>query len=176
MRLSCSIMLMALSLSSPSVAVARSEGEQPPPEPDWDLIAFEVKSWGAPIHQWQFSPLYGGVWIGVERKDDPSRIVWTKSFHTLDADGARYAELEALVRKLPRPAPDAADCSNMMTDMPYGTIRLTRGATTTEIAWQSGCLDDGYAGFIATLREADSLVTEWGKAVPVSRTEDQPVP
>lgn len=140
------------------------------------MIAFEVKSWGAPVHQWQFSPAYGGVWIEVERKPDTEPTVWTKSYHTLEPDGARYAALEAIVRRLPSPAPDSADCANMMPDMPYGTIRLTRGATTTEIAWQSGCLDEEYASFIGILREADRVVTQWGKAVPVARTEDHLIP
>ena len=52
-------------------------------------------------------------------------------------------------------------------------IRLTRGATTTEIAWNSGCQDRTYAPFLKVLRDADTLVSGWAKDVPISRTETQ---
>lgn len=140
------------------------------------MIAFEVRSWGAPLTQWRYTLEYGGVWVEVAPKPDAPQPTWTKDYHTLEADPARYAALEAIVRKLPTPAPDAARCTNFMTDAPYGTIRLTRGATTTEISWNSGCLDDDYAAFTAVLREADQMVAAWGKAVEVNRTEDHLVP
>ena len=60
----------------------------------------------------------------------------------------------------------------MMNDAPYGTIRMTKGATTTEIRWNSGCMDQDYASFMGVLREADTLVSGWGKANPADRTED----
>lgn len=58
-----------------------------------------------------------------------------------------------------------------LADAPYGTIRITRGATTTEHAFNTGCFDADYARFVAVLKEADTLVATWGKAAPVSRTE-----
>jgi hypothetical protein len=58
-----------------------------------------------------------------------------------------------------------------MTDAPYGTIRLTRGATTTEIAWNSGCMDSQYLRFLSILQSADQKVAAWGKAAPVVQTE-----
>ncbi len=59
-----------------------------------------------------------------------------------------------------------------MTDMAYGTLRLTRGAITVEIAWNSGCLDDGYRAFIETLKTADDGVAAWGRAGRILRTEE----
>jgi hypothetical protein len=60
-----------------------------------------------------------------------------------------------------------------MPDLPYGTIRLTRGATTLEISWNSGCMDDGYRAFIDLLKAADSLVAGWGRAGNILRTESK---
>lgn len=89
---------------------------------------------------------------------------------TLLADG--YRQVETVLSRLPDPIPDYADCANRMTDLPYGTLRLTRGATTVEIAWNSGCMDDAYRAFIATLKAADAAVADWGRAGRVLRTED----
>ena len=59
-----------------------------------------------------------------------------------------------------------------MTDAAYGTLRMTAGATTTEIEWNSGCLDDDYKTFLSVLREANELVSGWGSAKPADRSED----
>ncbi len=121
--------------------------------------------------QWQFSPEYGGVWVEAVSEDGAPMSDRTLKFHTLETDPQRYVALQDIFRQLPDPAPDSADCEQMMTDMAYGTVRLTRGATTTEIAWNSGCMDEDYAEFLALLREADQMVSQWGREAPVSRTE-----
>ncbi len=166
--------LAFMTLATP--ATPQEPSAPPPSEADWDMIAFEVKSWGQPLTQWQFTPSYGGVWIEIARKQDSVQPTWTKTYHPLESDMERYTELERLVRRLQSPAPDPAECTNMMTDQPYGTIRLTRGATTTEIAWNAGCMDTKYIAFMSVLREADELVAGWGKAAPASRTEDHLIP
>ncbi len=161
----------ALALSS---GTASARKEAPPPQSDWDMIAFEMKSWGITQSRWQYSREYGRVWIAFAAKPDAPQPTQTLSFHTLEPDNKRYAALAQLVSQVPVPAPDPATCKNMMTDQPYGTIRMTRGATTTEIAWNAGCQDKDYLALLGTLREADALVAAWGKAAPVNRTEDQP--
>lgn len=143
-----------------------------PPDPEWDMIAFQTKSWGRPVTQWQFTPEYGGYWGENVTEGGSFNSAYTLAFHTLEADASRYQALENIVRRLPSVIPDAEDCTNMMTDQPYGTIRMTRGATTTEIAWNSGCLDEEYVAFVALLREANDMVSGWGRAEPVNRTED----
>ncbi|MCB2066160.1 MAG: hypothetical protein KDE15_05915 [Erythrobacter sp.] len=165
--------LLALGLASLAACASAQDGPPPPPGPDWDMIAFEVKSWGVPIVQWQFSPQYGGVWTEATHAEGAPFGDYTLEFHALEADVDRYIALERLMRTLPTPAPESDQCENFMTDQPYGTLRLTRGATTTEIAWNAGCMDDHYVAFMAPLREADQLVRSWGEAVPVTRTESR---
>lgn len=145
----------------------------PPPssEPVWETITFEAKSWGAPVSRWEYNANSGGVWIDVDDIEGLPIGNYTLAYHLLEADQARYLELEALVRQLPFPAPDFRACKNRINDLPYGTIRLTRGAMTTEIAWNSGCQDPDYVRFVDLLRQADQLVTAWGEASPVARTE-----
>ena len=38
-----------------SCTQAQAESPSPPPAPDWDFVVFEVKSWGGPVTQWQFT-------------------------------------------------------------------------------------------------------------------------
>ncbi|WP_150125018.1 hypothetical protein [Tsuneonella mangrovi] len=136
------------------------------------MIAFEVKSWGAPANRWQYGPNYGGVWVEVISEPTDRLGSYTLAFHPIAANRDRYLMLEAIVDRLPAEIPVFEGCKRKMTDMPYGTLRLTRGAVTKEIAWKSGCMDDEYVQFMDTLKEADRMVTDWGKMAPASRTEE----
>lgn len=142
------------------------------PSPQWDMIAFEMNSWGQPIRSWRILANGGGSWTVAEREESappfsaPS-LVW----HDIEPEAANYAALEKILAALPDTAPDADACANFMTDMPYGTLRLTRGATTIEIAWYAGCLEEGYVAFMDILKAADVHMEALGKAAPVSRTE-----
>ena len=162
----------ALFLASCSQASAEST---PAPFEPWDFVAFEVKSWGGPVTSWRILPNGGGSWTEAIRPEGtPPTSPASQAWHEIEADAANYARLEAILRKLPSPAPDFNACDNFMSDMAYGTLRLTRGATTTEIAWNDGCLDDDYRAFMAVLREADEHMQALGKAAPVSRVDPPP--
>ena len=146
-----------------------------PPGPDWDFVAFEVKSWGSQVSSWRMTPDGGGSWTQAVREEgapfnQPAPLAW----HSFEAEAANYTALEAILRRLPQVAPDFEECENRMSDAAYGTLRLTRGATTTEIAWNDGCFDEDYRAFIAVLKEADEHVAAIGKAAPVSRVEQPP--
>ena len=104
---------------------------------------------------------------------DPQTQNHTIAYRTLDANSERYRQLEMILDGLPNPAPDSAKCDNFMPDLPYGILRLTRNATTTEISWNSGCQDGAYAPFLKILRDADTLVSGWAKDIPITRTETQ---
>ena len=68
----------------------------------WEVILFEVRSSGRPVTSWR-----------------------------LLADGEDgYRWVEKLLSRLPDSAPDYDDCRDRLTDLPYGTIRPTRDATT----------------------------------------------
>jgi hypothetical protein len=137
----------------------------------WDLIAFEVKSWGQPVTSWRLLADGSGSWTEAIRDEGTPlgdyRLVW----HEFAAGADGYQQVESILSRLPEPIPDYADCANRMTDLPYGTLRLTRGATTVEIAWNSGCMDDGYRTFIETLKAADTAFACWVRAGRVLRTE-----
>jgi len=137
----------------------------------WDMIAFEVKSWGRPVTSWRLLRSGSGSWTEIveERGDRAPR--YSAVWHTVEAGEQGAGRVAAELSRLPMPAPDSNGCSNFMPDLPYGTLRLTRGATTLEIAWNSGCMDADYRAFVATLKAADSVVASWGRAGPVLRTE-----
>lgn len=141
----------------------------PPPAPDWDMVVFEMKSWGEPVVSWRITSQGGGSWTETERGDRLGN--YTLVWHEIAPAVERYVALERILRRLPDEAPDSADCSNFMTDLPYGSIRLTRGATTVEHAYNSGCMDSEYGEFLDVLRSANELVELWGKDAPVLRRE-----
>ena len=160
----------ALFLLAPSAAFSGTPADAS--APDWDYVEFEVKSWGGPVTSWRILSNGGGSWTEAVRTNGqapttPASHAW----HEIDPDAANYAALEAILRRLPNPAPDFNSCENFMSDMAYGTLRLTRGATTIEIAWNDGCLDDDYREFMGVLREAHEHMQALGKAAPVSRIE-----
>lgn len=137
----------------------------------WDFIAMEVKSWGRPVTSWRLLPNGSGSWTEVveARGEGPPGLnaVW----HEVEVGEAGFGRVVAALSRMPLPAPDPARCADFMPDLPYGTVRLTRGATTLEIAWNSGCMDADYRAFIAILKAADTLVAEPGRAGRVLRTE-----
>lgn len=144
----------------------------PPPGPDWDMIAFEVKSWGEPVSSWRLLSNGGGSWTESVKKEGARLGDYTLVWHEIEPKIANYIAIESILRNLPTPAPDSNDCTNFMPDLAYGTIRLSQGATTTEIAWNSGCMDLEYKPLLDTLKTADQQVREWGGAGKVLRSED----
>lgn len=167
--------LWALPLATVAAGSATSAGAAPPPPPppppEWDMVAFETKSWGEPLSSWRLGKDGGGSWTQTVRKDGARLGDYSLAFHEIATDVQNYIAIERILSLLPEPAPDSSDCANFLSDLPYGTIRLTRGATTTEIAWNSGCMDENYKPFLDVLKRADMLVRKWGESSPILRTE-----
>jgi len=165
--LSCFVALAGLAL-----APAAAKKPVPPPGPDWDFVSFEVKSWGAPITSWRIGPNGGGSWTeAVNEEGQSPRAQPSLAWHEIAENPANYIALEEILRRLPDPAPNSSGCKNFMTDAPYGILRMTKGATTIEIAWNDGCRDPDYREFIDILREADQHIAGLGKAAPITRSE-----
>ena len=163
---------VATFLAQPLYAEDTATPSDTPPSPQWDFVEFEVNSWGMPITSWRILPNGGGSWTEAVRDENaPPFSAPSLAWHEIEPDTDNYIALEKILTALPEPAPDPDECENFMTDMPYGKLRLTRGATTTEIAWNSGCLDDGYVAFMGILQAADTPMQTLGKAAPVTRTE-----
>jgi hypothetical protein len=137
----------------------------------WNYIEFETQSWGRTLSSWAILDNGSGSWR--ESKDRPGAAFgdYDIVFHDIAENEAGFAELRAILKKLPAEAPDFNTCRNFMTDAPYGKIRLTRGVVTTEIAWNSGCMDRKYQKFLSILQATDQKVAAWGKSAPILRTE-----
>lgn len=141
------------------------------PAVHWDMISLEVKSWGRPVSSWRLLADGSGSWTETVASDGSPRNEYTLVWHEFRAGPEGYGQVEAIVSQIPDPAPDYDDCKNLITDLPYGTLRLTRGATTIEIAWNSGCMDEDYRAFTNTLKAADAVVAGWGSAGRILRIE-----
>lgn len=165
---------IAVSLAIPALLLSAGGAAQPPLtrwSGPWDMIAFEVLSWGHPVTSWRLLADGSGSWMEAVGEDGASRgdhhLVW----HEVAAGEDGYRQVQEALSRLPDEIPDYDECSDRMTDLPYGTLRLTRGATTVEVAWNSGCMDDSYRTFIETLKAADTAVATWGREGRVLRTE-----
>lgn len=154
-------------------AIASAQDASPTDKPaaEWDMVVFEMNSWGSPLSSWRILADGSGSWTETIREEGNSFGPYKLAWHEIESDIERSGELAQLLAALPEPAPDYEDCESRITDQPYGTIRLTRGSTTTEISWNAGCLDEDYAAFLDTLRTANELVEGWGHAAPITRTE-----
>jgi hypothetical protein len=155
-------------------AASSAQASEPPAAQEWNMVAFDMKSWGRPINSWIILGSGSGSWTEVIAEPGAPPASYTLAVHEVEVGDQGYGDLAAILRRLPSPAPDYEDCESRMTDMPYGTLRLTRGSTTVEIAWNAGCMDQEYSAFLDTLKAANELVGKWGKAGQVIRTEDPP--
>ena len=135
----------------------------------WDMITFEMNSWGKPVESWIITTDGSGSWS--ETKDGASFSEFSIVVHEIVADKAHYEALAAVLKRLPIPAPVTEGCHNFMTDAPYGKIRLTHGATTVELSYNAGCMDPPYAAYLDVLKAAENLVRQWGKDGKVLRTD-----
>jgi hypothetical protein len=137
----------------------------------WDMIAFEVKSWGRPVTSWRLLRNGKGSWTETRPKAGAPSAEQELFRHEAQAGLQGYAQIERGLARLPDPAPDARQCRHLIHDLPYGTIRLSRGATALEIEWNSGCMDEDYRVFVDILKAADPIVAKWGRAGRTLRTE-----
>jgi hypothetical protein len=162
------VVLTGLSAAIWTTSVA---ADKPQPLADWSMVAFETRYWGNVQTSWTILPDGSGNWTTMVKSKDGDASEKLREWHEFKLSDATQAELAKTLRALPIPAPDSAGCDNFMTDMAYGIIRLTKGATTTEITWNAGCMDASYLAFLDQLKAADTLVANVGKKAPVQRTE-----
>ncbi|MCB2048595.1 MAG: hypothetical protein KDE32_10250 [Novosphingobium sp.] len=164
-------LLLAMSVGA-AASPALAHPARQSTESDWDMMAFEMKSWGEPVTSWRIMADGQGSWTETVRETpDAPMGEYSLAWHEVTAGKGGFARLSAILSGLPDPAPAYRGCKSAITDQPYGTLRLTRGATTTEISYNAGCLDDDYVAFLDVLKAANLQVEEWGKAGKVLRTE-----
>ena len=146
------------------------ETAPPPPPPDYSEVAFEAKVRGQPVAAWSLFVDGSGAWSEFERQDGAPASQYTRTYREIERGVANYIGLEKILRQLPEDVPDYDKCEQRITDAAYGTIRMTSGAKTIELAWNDGCFDEDYRAFLQTLREADAYVAALGKGGEAMRT------
>ena len=137
----------------------------------WDMVSFEMKSWGEPLSSWRLMNDGGGSWTEAIRLEESGPGRYELVHHEIPADLKNFAAVERILQTLPSPAPTASNCKKYFPDLPYGTLRLEIGATAVEIAWNSSCQDEAYQPLIDALREINDLVSEWGRNGAILRSE-----
>ena len=161
-------MLAPLLLSACATADAGAQAGQ---AAEYDSIGFAISSWGRPIDSWQVRA--DGTARHVKRVSDEGADFRTyrlehREFTVPPAD---FRRLAAIAAKLPQPRPARDECKERATDMPYGTLSLSRDGGTEEVRFDVGCRDAPYQAFVGRLRAMDELVTEWAEGRPAIQVE-----
>ncbi|MBY6217350.1 hypothetical protein [Qipengyuania aquimaris] len=151
--------------------LSAQEAAPPPPPPDYDEVVFEAKLRGQPIAAWSLFVDGSGVWSEFEQEEGAPAYQYTRIYREIERGVTNYVGLERILRQLPKDVPDYDRCEQRVTDAAYGTIRMTSGARTIELAWNSGCFDEDYRAFMQTLTEADRYVAALGEDGRAMRTE-----
>ena len=134
-----------------------------------DRIAFEMKSWGAPVHSWSVAA--DGSATSVTRTGSlfPPYVLEHRRF-VLPA--AELARLQKLAGEVPNPPPSDDGCKNRITDAPYGSLTLWKGPMVQTLPFYAGCFDQPYARYVAHLKAMDDLVLDIGENTSVERREE----
>ncbi|HEY6815567.1 MAG TPA: hypothetical protein VI168_08515 [Croceibacterium sp.] len=137
--------------------------------PAYRAIGFEIETWGRPLGSWEVQADGTVRHTKIDGSPFGKHQVEQRTF-TVDATA--YAALAAIAAELPQPRLARADCQELATDLPYGTVRLANGKGTEEVRFDNGCRDAPYRAFIAQLQAMDALVGGWaGQHAPTSVEE-----
>ena len=136
-----------------------------------ESIAFRISSWGRPIDSWEVRA--DGTAHHAKMVSEAGAPFGTYRLEhrefTITADD--FAQLAAIVAKLPKPRLQRDDCEQRATDFPYGALELSQGGTSETIAFDIGCQDAPYQAFFDQLRTLDERVTALAGGYPVARVE-----
>ena len=135
-------------------------GAAPAREP----IGLKVASWGRELGEWEIQP--DGS-ISYTTNADPQGA--RSGPYTLDTrqsgpDPSRYARIAELMAPGRAWLGKSLPCTERMTDMPYGQVHW--GAA--RLAFDSGCRDKDTAAIVAGFHDADDLIEQWMKGLPIT--------
>ena len=159
---------LLLTLLPLAACTTGNAGAQPAPA-RYEAIAFTINSWGRSLGSWEVHADGTVSHVNVEGSVFNAH---RREHREFTIDGAAYRRLAAIAAELPEPRPQRADCKERATDLPYGTLTLSRGGVAEAIAFDTGCLDDRYQAFVGKLHAMDELVDGWAEQQPVDRVEE----
>jgi hypothetical protein len=132
------------------------------------MVALERSSWAFPMSSWQVLPDGSGSWTEAERPAGAMLSEYRLVRQELPTDPAPAARLGEMMEGLPMPPPDTERCADFITDQPYGSLRLSKGAGALELVYNAGCRDEVYLVLLDRLRAADEVVAQRGRAAPAT--------
>jgi len=153
----------------PLTACAAAGVEAGTAAPAYEAIAFDINSWGRPIGSWE---VHADGTVRHHKSEGSVFAAHRIEHRDFTVDSAAYARLAAIAAALPHPRLRRDDCKERAMDLPYGNLRLTRGASEEAVAFDVGCRDARYQAFVGQLQAMDDLVGEWAEQHPVDRFED----
>jgi hypothetical protein len=158
------LLLSLLPLAACTTADAGAQGAAA-----YEAIAFDISTWGRPLGSWE---VHADGTVSHHKTEGSVFNAHKVEHRAFTVDGAAFRRLAAIAAELPEPRLDPADCEERATDLPYGTLRLTRKGGEEAIAFDIGCLDRPYQAFVGQLRALDEMVGAWAEQHPADRVEE----
>src|SRR5688500_4892697 len=97
--------------------------EHAAPAPEYDAIAFDISSWGRPINSWEVRADGSASHVKMVAAEGAPFREYRLEHRTFAVSPADVAELARMAAKLKS---DLPECEQRATDLPYGSIRITR--------------------------------------------------
>jgi choline dehydrogenase-like flavoprotein len=160
--------LLAL-LPLAACTTADVEAQAPAGKPALEAIAFQINSWGRSIGSWE---VHADGTVSHVHVEGSVFNAHRREHREFTVDGSAFRKMVAIAAGLPEPRPNRDECKERATDLPYGTLTLSRGGREEAIAFDTGCLDASYQAFVGKLRAMDELVDGWAEQQPVDRVEE----
>jgi hypothetical protein len=151
-----------------SCATPASEAAAPA-APALESAGATVKSWGATLRDWKVDAAghvehVSGERVGGDRTDI---IIETRRL-TLSA--AQMQQLATAVGRVETILAQPEQCSQRLTDGPYGTFRWNRGSGEVALPFDGNCVEGRDYQLVSAIFAADAIVDEAAKAVePVEK-------
>jgi len=138
--------------------------------PDFDVMAFEVSSWGRPLHSWRVASGGAAEFRKAETLSQFQHFrIDTQRWTLAPQDVTRIAALLAVAR---RHGETEIACTERVTDQPYGRITWQTAEAAHELRFDTGCINASARAPLDAIRAADALIAERAANAPVVASEE----
>lgn len=147
------------------IACARVPAMTPTPEVQW--ASSEVRSWGNLIHSWSIDRDGRVEFVRDERPFEAGNLLEVRR---VTLTGAQRSALAAMLAKVDAILLKPEQCSESLTDAPYGELRWNMAGRNVSAKWSANCVKGRDADLTQAIGDTDKMVSDAALATPVLET------